>query len=180
MPSSPRAIPTPAASTTSSSRGLGRGVAFVFAWARMTVIQTGAIAAVAFVFGDYASEMLRLGEKSSAIYAAIGGRRAHACSTSPARAIEDACRSVMQIALIAGPRCCSPWRRCHGRRAGEAGARRRRRRQPFGLAMIFVLLTYGGWNEAAYLAGEVRDAAPQHDRASWSAACSPSPRSTCW
>ena len=23
----------------------------------------------------------------------------------------------------------------------------------FGLAMIFVLLTYGGWNEAAYLAG---------------------------
>jgi len=28
----------------------------------------------------------------------------------------------------------------------------------FGLAMIFVLLTYGGWNEAAYLAGEVKDA----------------------
>jgi len=26
-----------------------------------------------------------------------------------------------------------------------------------GLAMIFVLLTYGGWNEAAYIAGEVRD-----------------------
>src|SRR6266540_4303532 len=34
------------------SRGLGRGFAFVFAWSRMTVIQTGAIAAVAFVFGD--------------------------------------------------------------------------------------------------------------------------------
>jgi amino acid transporter len=28
----------------------------------------------------------------------------------------------------------------------------------FGLAMIFVLLTYGGWNEAAYLGGEVKDA----------------------
>jgi amino acid transporter len=28
----------------------------------------------------------------------------------------------------------------------------------FGLAMIFVLLTFGGWNEAAYLSGEVRDA----------------------
>jgi amino acid transporter len=27
----------------------------------------------------------------------------------------------------------------------------------FGFAMIFVLLAYGGWNEAAYLAGEVRD-----------------------
>src|SRR5688500_8091718 len=54
------------------SRGLGRGVAFVFAWSRMTVIQTGAIAAVAFVFGDYASEMLRLGDKCSGIYAALG------------------------------------------------------------------------------------------------------------
>jgi amino acid transporter len=27
----------------------------------------------------------------------------------------------------------------------------------FGLVMVFVLLTYGGWNEAAYLSGEVRD-----------------------
>ena len=53
------------------TRGWGRGVAFVFAWSRMTVIQTGAIAAVAFVFGDYASEILRLGENSSAIWAAI-------------------------------------------------------------------------------------------------------------
>jgi amino acid transporter len=26
-----------------------------------------------------------------------------------------------------------------------------------GLAMVFVLLTYGGWNEAAYLSGELRD-----------------------
>ncbi len=27
----------------------------------------------------------------------------------------------------------------------------------FGLAMVFVLLTYGGWNEAAYLGAELRD-----------------------
>jgi basic amino acid/polyamine antiporter, APA family len=27
-----------------------------------------------------------------------------------------------------------------------------------GLALIFILLTYGGWNEAAYLTGEMRDA----------------------
>ena len=33
-------------------RGLGRGAAFLFAWSRMTVIQTGAIVAVAFAFGD--------------------------------------------------------------------------------------------------------------------------------
>ena len=27
-----------------------------------------------------------------------------------------------------------------------------------GLALVFILLTYGGWNEAAYLSGEIRDA----------------------
>jgi APA family basic amino acid/polyamine antiporter len=27
----------------------------------------------------------------------------------------------------------------------------------FGLAMVFVLLTYGGWNEAAYISAELRD-----------------------
>jgi len=26
----------------------------------------------------------------------------------------------------------------------------------FGLAMVFVLLTYGGWNEAAYISAEVK------------------------
>jgi len=51
-------------------RGLGRGVAFLFAWSRMTVIQTGAIAAVAFAFGDYASEIVRLGDQSTALWAA--------------------------------------------------------------------------------------------------------------
>ena len=84
------------------SRGLGRGVAFVFAWSRMTVIQTGAIAAVAFVFGDYASEILRLGREE----------------------LGDLCRRSAVVALTAlnvagtlriedpaegdGGRCCSP------------------------------------------------------------------------
>ena len=39
-----------------------------------------------------------------------------------------------------------------GAGAGLAAAAR------FALMMIFVLYTFGGWNEGAYLAGEVRDA----------------------
>ena len=30
------------------------------------------------------------------------------------------------------------------------------------MAMVFVLLTYGGWNEAAYISAELKDRAPQH------------------
>ena len=49
------------------TRAFGLPVGFLFAWARTTVIQTGAIAAVAFVFGDYAQQIvlarhLRLGD----------------------------------------------------------------------------------------------------------------------
>ena len=38
-------------------RAYGDWLSFLFAWARMTVIQTGAIAAIAFVIGDYATQM---------------------------------------------------------------------------------------------------------------------------
>lgn len=40
------------------SRAFGRNVAFLFGWARMTVIQPGSIALLAFVFGDYLAQLL--------------------------------------------------------------------------------------------------------------------------
>ena len=61
------------------SRALGRGTGFLFAWSRITVIQTGAIAAVAFVFGDYASQILPLGTHGSAIYAGTCKRQWRRC-----------------------------------------------------------------------------------------------------
>ena len=136
------------------SRGMGRGVAFVFAWARMTVIQTGAIAAVAFVFGDYASEMLRLGEKSSAIYAALGVVALtviNVLGTVESKTLQK----LMQYLLFAGLAFIAVAGLVAGAPAKPAAAAAS---GSFGLAMIFVLLTYGGWNEAAYLGGEVRDA----------------------
>jgi amino acid transporter len=136
------------------SRGMGRGVAFVFAWSRMTVIQTGAIAAVAFVFGDYASEIWRLGDNSSAIYAAIGIIALTALNV--AGTVESkGLQRIMQVLLfaglafliVAGLMASAPAKPAAASSGGS-----------FGLAMIFVLLTFGGWNEAAYLSGEVRNA----------------------
>ena len=135
------------------TRGFGRGAAFVFAWSRMTVIQTGAIAAVAFVFGDYASEIFRLGDKSSAIYAALGVfalTLLNFAGTVESKTLQK----IMQVLLFAGLLFIAVGGLMAGtpaRQAAPAGG------GSFGLAMIFVLLTYGGWNEAAYLAGEVRD-----------------------
>ena len=135
------------------TEGMGKGVAFLFAWSRMTVIQTGAIAAVAFVFGDYASEILRLGAHSPAIWAAIAVAALtllNIAGTLQSKAMQK----VMEIALITSLVVFAVAAIAVGgtpkpAAASEGGS--------FGFAMIFVLLAYGGWNEAAYLAGEVRD-----------------------
>src|SRR5256714_7890626 len=83
------------------SEGMGRGVAFLFAWSRMTVIQTGAIAAVAFVFGDYMSQIVSLGTDSSALWAAIsvvGLTLLNLVGTPQSKLLQK----VMEAALIAG------------------------------------------------------------------------------
>jgi amino acid transporter len=137
-------------------RGMGEGVAFVFAWSRMTVIQTGAIAGVAFVFGEYASQIVSLGPQSTAIWAALGVAILTALNfagTLQSKLVQKVMETLLMIALVViaiggivtggAPAAPAP-----GPGAGM-----------FTLMMIFVLYTYGGWNEGAYLAGEVSDAA---------------------
>jgi len=136
------------------AHGLGSGAAFLFAWSRMTVIQTGAIAAVAFVFGEYASEILRLGQHSVAIYAALSVGALtllNLAGTLQSKTLQK----VMEIALIAGLLFLAIAGMVVGgtpkpAAAGSSGG-------DFLFAMMFVFFTFGGWNEAAYLAGEVRD-----------------------
>ncbi|WP_255702749.1 amino acid permease [Antarcticibacterium sp. 1MA-6-2] len=52
-------------------RAFGKRTAFLFAWARLSVIQTGSIALLSFIFGDYATQIYSLGEFSSVLYAGI-------------------------------------------------------------------------------------------------------------
>jgi amino acid transporter len=136
------------------NEGMGRGVAFLFAWSRMTVIQTGAIAAVAFVFGDYASEIFSLGKNSSAIWAA-GATIVLTVLNIVGTLHSKALQKVMEATLITGLVLFSIAAIVIG---GTPKAATGSGSGSFGFAMIFVLLAYGGWNEAAYLAGEVRDA----------------------
>ena len=138
-------------------RGWGHGVAFVFAWSRMTVIQTGAIAAVAFVFGDYASEVVSLGKGSSALWAALAVvvlTLLNLAGTLHSKTLQK----VMEITLIAGLVLFAVAGLMATGTPKPAAAGSTSLGQ-FGFAMIFVLLAFGGWNEAAYLAGEVRDGA---------------------
>ncbi len=139
------------------SRAYGDWLGFLFAWARMTVIQTGAIAAIAFVFGDYASTLLSLGRYSSAIYAGLAVVAITALNvsgTSESKWVQNTLTAVLALVVLAvvvsgltaAPAAPAP-----------AAAPAQGASWFSGLALIFVLLTYGGWNEAAYLTAEMRD-----------------------
>ena len=140
------------------SRAYGDWLGFLFAWARMTVIQTGAIAAIAFVFGDYASTLLPLGAKSSAIYAGlavIAITALNVSGTSQSKWVQNALTVALAAAILAvvvgGLTTPALPAAATVPTPGQGGA------WFSGLALIFVLLTYGGWNEAAYLTAEMRD-----------------------
>jgi amino acid transporter len=140
------------------SRAYGRDLSFFFAWARVAVITTGSIALLAFVFGDYMSRVVSLGAHSSAIYAALTvvvltainlfGLRESARTQNVLTIIEV---SGLVLVAVAGLVATAP------AGASPAPAASTGAIPPmFGLAMVFVLLTYGGWNEAAYISAEVR------------------------
>jgi amino acid transporter len=139
------------------SKAYGSWLGFLFAWARMTVIQTGAIAAIAFVFGDYASTLLPLGPHSSAIYAGlavIAITALNVAGTSESKWVQNALTAALAAAILAVVlvgMTATP--------AAPTAAAAPAQSGPWfsGLALIFVLLTYGGWNEAAYLTAEMRD-----------------------
>jgi len=119
----------------------------------MTVIQTGAIAAVAFVFGDYASQVVSLGERSTAIYAGLSVIALTALNFAGTLQTKTL-QKVLETLLIASLLGLAVGGMMAGgspppAKAASGGA--------LDLALLFVLFTYGGWNEAAYLGGEVRD-----------------------
>lgn len=140
------------------SRGLGRPVAFLFAWSRFAVIQTGSIAGLAFIFADYAKTMVPLGQFSGVIYAgvtvalltmanAVGlrtGKRTQNLLTF-AKVAGLLMIGLAAIFCVRSTTVTAPQPHSSGDGA-------------FGLAMVFVLFTYGGWNEGAYLAGELQSA----------------------
>jgi APA family basic amino acid/polyamine antiporter len=143
-------------------RAYGRSLAFLYGWARMTVIVAGSIAVFAYLFGDYMSRLLNLGEYSSAIWAGVvvivltavnyAGIR-EGKNTQNVFTILEVCGLLLIIvaglflagpvapAAAAAPGAGQPWYMGAG----------------IGTALLFVLFTYGGWNDAAYISAEVRN-----------------------
>ena len=147
-------------------RAYGRSVSFLFGWARFSVIVTGSIALLAFVFGDYLQQVLPLPSvgpvPGATIYAALSvivlslvnlrSTQASAAAQTWLTVVEVGGLLLVVAAglfFLGAPASAAPAANAAPAAAPSAGA--------FGLAMVFVLLTYGGWNEAAYISAEVKD-----------------------
>jgi APA family basic amino acid/polyamine antiporter len=137
------------------SRALGRPVGLLFAWARVTVLQTGIIAAVAFVFGDYAQQLVPLGPWGPAIHAALALSILTAVNLlglAHGKGFQLAL-TTLTLGTIVTVVIAGLWlapERVATSPSDPAGA-------AIGLALVFVLLTYGGWSESAYLSGDLQD-----------------------
>jgi amino acid transporter len=139
------------------TRAFGRNVSFLYAWARATVVQTGSIALLAFVFGDYLSTIVSLGPKSSAKWAAVVVIALTAINVAGLRQsvrIQNTLTALEVLGLlaivVAGFAAAAPAESMPVPFSATPQA------ASLGLAMVFVLLTYGGWSEAAYISAELK------------------------
>jgi basic amino acid/polyamine antiporter, APA family len=165
------AYPHPGGAYYYLKRAFGNAIAFLFAWTRMSVIQTGSIALLAFVLGDYASQVWRLGTYSASIYAAIAillFTGLNILGVQQGKWVQN----VLAIAQVAGLFIVSGIGLAFSIGATtvvpinpaaytvQASIVAQAPPAPSGnlsLMMVFVLLTYGGWNEAAYISAEIRN-----------------------
>lgn len=139
-------------------RAFGRDLAFVYAWARATIINTGSIALLAFVFGDYFSTLVPLGAHSSAVWAlviVVVLTLVNIAGIEASSRMQVLLLSLEVLGLLAVAAAGLFW----GDPAAPATLRwfeTTPSAGALGLALVFVLLTFGGWNESAYVSAELK------------------------
>jgi amino acid transporter len=154
------------------SRAFGRWLGFLFGWVQLTVILTGSIGMMAFIFANYAIRFFQaafdwqLGVISAFSFA--GGAVLILTVTNILGLVfGKTVQNVLTVAKLLGL--------CAIVAAGFAAPLPGAWSQPglspeelekitypgftasLGVAMILILYTYGGWNDAAFVAAEVRN-----------------------
>jgi basic amino acid/polyamine antiporter, APA family len=138
------------------SRAFGRPVGFLFAWAQLWIVRPGSIGMIGFVYGRYADTLLPLGPGSPGLHAAsaiIGLSAIHLLGVRQGKWVQNlfTAAKVLGLATVfAVGFACGPATLAAAPPAPAASSN-------LALAMIFVLFTYSGWNEMAYVAAEVRE-----------------------
>ncbi|GIW79678.1 MAG: amino acid transporter [Gemmatales bacterium] len=146
------------------TRAFHPAVGFLFGWAQLAVILTGSTGMMAFVFGDYTASLFKIEGEEKAVFSV-------ACAVVSVLVLSvlnvlgvvfgKTVQNVLTYikltgmgAIVVGGFFAS--------RADTWTAAAWQADQPFslasfGVALILVLYGYGGWNDAAFIAADMRD-----------------------
>jgi basic amino acid/polyamine antiporter, APA family len=147
------------------SRAFGPWAGFLFGWAQLVTVFTSNVGTMAYAFGDYGVELFGLGSSAIVWLAAasiVAMSLVNACGVT----IGKWSQNVLTFAKVAGLAAvviagviCFVTPQQASRVVPDPGApiAPTSNSLSFGLAMVFVLYAYGGWNDAAFVAAEVRN-----------------------
>jgi amino acid transporter len=142
------------------TRAFGPIFGFLFGWAQLSVILTGSIGMMAFVFADYAVALSNgtptVGSAPWAALAVVVLTTLHVASVSIGTRAQNLLTwaKVVGVTVVVLVGAALAFTQAESRLPGSSVANRQ---GSLGLAMILVLYTFGGWNDAAFVASEVRD-----------------------
>lgn len=136
------------------SRAYGRPIGLLFAWCELWVVRPGSIGSLAFVFADYANQILPLGPHALAYYAA-GAIAVLSAINILGVATGKWTQNFLMVAKVVGLLAVVTIGFLYT--APEAPPAKPPSAPNWGLAMILILYAYGGWNDMAYVGAEVRN-----------------------
>ena len=137
------------------------GVAFIYGWTLLLVVQSGGMAAVAVTFARYFIELTRVGVADWVVGAiALGALIIINCLGVRAGSTVQSALMVLKILAIASLIGVGLWA---GPRIEVSGGQPSSAPETwsvigtFGAALVPVLFAYGGWQTASFVAGEMRE-----------------------
>lgn len=139
------------------SKAFGKRIAFFYAWARSTVIITGSIAILAITLGDYMTTIWPLGAYSNYLWAMLSIVATSALNLLGIRESTRTQNALTVLEVLGIMAIVYAGFAQQGIVSMGDLLARQDSQSHYGLAMVFVLLTFGGWSEVSYLSAEVKD-----------------------
>jgi amino acid transporter len=139
------------------TEAFGRKLGFLFAWSQFWIVRPGSLGTFAFVYAQYAQQVLPLPEKYSPLLMhAVGSivvlSAINLLGVRAGKTTQNVLTTIKFVGLLAivGVGLSVP-------AAVETTGTVKPPALDLGFAMIFVFYAYSGWNEMAYVSAEVRN-----------------------
>lgn len=143
------------------SRAFGPGVGFLFGWSQMTAILPGIAGSMAYVFADYGGRFFGASPEWHAAWgwslaagavAVLAGL--NLLGITVGKGTQNVLAAVKVIGLSA---VLAVGLFCTGAADTMPAEPTQLKADGVAMALVFVLITYGGWSDATFVAAEVRD-----------------------